>query len=101
MGKNKSQKQRYNTHMVQPWLRHAPKNQIVEPRKYNSKLSFVGVRCSSCKQIQKKRAHPLYYSLLSKRVIAAPPIGPLTPPPPTTYLLIFLGSHQILFKTCS
>ena len=40
--------------MVQPWLRHAPKNQIVEPRKYNSKLSFVGVRCSSCKQIQKK-----------------------------------------------
>lgn len=41
--------------MVQPWLRHAPKNQIVEPRKYNSKLSFVGVRCSSCKQIQKKK----------------------------------------------
>jgi len=26
----------------------------VEPRKNNNKLSFVGVRCSSCKQIQKK-----------------------------------------------
>merc|ERR1712223_1572119 len=26
----------------------------VEPRKINNKLSFVGVRCSSCKQIQKK-----------------------------------------------
>merc|ERR1712088_422159 len=64
---NKSQKQRYNTHMVQPWLRHAPKNQIVEPRKYNSKLSFVGVRCSSCKQIQKKKnSDPLKFIIIRK-----------------------------------
>lgn len=27
----------------------------VEPRKNNNKLSFVGVRCSSCKQIQKQK----------------------------------------------
>merc|ERR1712038_2151072 len=27
----------------------------VEPRKINNKLSFVGVRCSSCKQIQKQK----------------------------------------------
>merc|ERR1711936_276424 len=30
------------------------KKTTVEPRKNNNKLSFVGVRCSSCKQIQKK-----------------------------------------------
>ena len=29
------------------------KKTTVEPRKINNKLSFVGVRCSSCKQIQK------------------------------------------------
>lgn len=54
--RKKSQKQRYNnTHMVQPWLpRPANTSTTVEPRKNNNKLSFVGVRCSSCKQIQKK-----------------------------------------------
>lgn len=53
--RKKSQKQRYNnTHMVQPWLPRPAKQTTVEPRKNNNKLSFVGVRCSSCKQIQKK-----------------------------------------------
>merc|ERR1712018_746042 len=33
---------------------HPNKKTTAEPRKISNKLSFVGVRCSSCKQIQKK-----------------------------------------------